>query len=298
MQRFALTLAFLGAVAAWGGIARADDLSDFETARRAYRAGDYARAARGFDALVGGVVPRTRNPVIRIESRKYLGASYLFLGKKAEARAQFRALLEEDENYVLDPVSFPKAVNDVFGEVKNEFASELERRRAEQAKKEQAAREQEMAGLIAQQERIRRLEELAMTETVEQRNSRWLAAFPFGVGQFRNGHKRGGSWFATLQSAFLVASIGTFLGHNSLRTTSVAPERIDDAQKAERILRISNWVSVGALVGTYLGSVIDAELRFQPTIEKTRTRELPPDLRSRKLRFGLALGGGSLRLDF
>lgn len=298
MLRFAWALAFLCAVASGGRTAHADDLSDFETARRAYRAGDYARAARGFEALVGGVVPKTRNPVIRIESRKYLGASYLFLGKKTEARAQFRALLEEDENYVLDPVSFPKAVNDVFADVKTDFAAELERKRAAQAERERAAREQEMAGLIAQQERIRRLEELAMTETVEERNSRWIAALPFGVGQFRNGHKRGGIWFATLQSAFLVASVGTFLGHNSLRGATVAPDRIADARKAEKILRISNWVSVGALVGTYLGSVIDAELRFKPTIEKTRKRELPPDLRSRRLRFGLALGGGSLRLDF
>ncbi len=298
MQRFAPAFVVLCALSGWGSTAFADDLSDFEEARRAYRVGEYRKAVRGFESLVGGVVPRTRNPVVRLESRKYLGASYLFVGKEPEAREQFRLLLTEDENYALDPVSFPKAVTDTFNEVKAEVQAELAKQRAEQAAREAAERETEMQALIGQADRIRRLEELAMVETVEQKNSRWVAALPFGVGQFRNGHKTGGIWFATLQSAFLVSSIATFIGHNSLRSTSVAPDRIDDAQRAEKALRISNWVSVGLLVGTYLGGVIDAEVRFKPVIRTTRKRELPEDLRSHRLRLQLGLTGGSLRLDF
>jgi hypothetical protein len=95
----------------------ADELSDFEAARRNYDKQSYAKAARGLESLVGGVIPRARNPVVRLEARKYLGATYLFLGKDGDAREQFRLLLEEDPDYDIDPVAFPEAVVETFQEV-------------------------------------------------------------------------------------------------------------------------------------------------------------------------------------
>ena len=281
----------------------ADELSDFEAARRSYDRQSYSKAARGFESLVGGAVPRARNPVVRLEARKYLGATYLFLGKEPEAREQFRRLLEEDPDYDIDPVAFPGAVVQTFQEVQ---AQALEQRAA-QDKLDAARLKREKAGeleeLIEQQQRIVTLEELASTEVIEKRNSRWIAALPFGIGQFQNENRKLGIMFAVTESAFLAASIATFIGHNSLRDENPSPEELDRAQRVERALRIGNWVSVGSLLSFYVAGVIEAEVRFRPVIRTTRKRELPDDLEppqsSRpQIRFDLGLTGGRLRVDF
>jgi tetratricopeptide (TPR) repeat protein len=281
----------------------ADELSDFEAARRSYDRQSYSKAARGFESLVGGAVPRARNPVVRLEARKYLGATYLFLGKEPEAREQFRRLLEEDPDYDIDPVAFPGAVVQTFQEVQ---AQALEQRAA-QDKLDAARLKREKAGeleeLIEQQQRIVTLEELASTQVIEKRNSRWIAALPFGIGQFQNENRKLGIMFAVTESAFLAASIATFIGHNSLRDENPSPEELDRAQRVERALRIGNWVSVGSLLSFYVAGVIEAEVRFRPVIRTTRKRELPDDLEppqsSRpQIRFDLGLTGGRLRVDF
>lgn len=281
----------------------ADELSDFESARRDYENQNYAKAARELESLVGGAVPRARNTVVRLESRKYLGATYLFLGQQDAAREQFRSLLKEDPEYEIDPVAFPEAVVQMFDEVQAEVRAELAEKKAREEARKQQQRADELEGLILQQQRIQALEELAATETVEKVNSRWIAALPFGIGQFQNEDRRLGIMFATTQSVFLVASIATFIGHNSLRNENPAPDQIDRAQRVERALRIGNWVSVGAFVGFAVAGVAEAEARFKPVIRKTRTRELPAELQGAQpgkpqLRLELGLTGGALRLDF
>ncbi|KPK48703.1 MAG: hypothetical protein AMJ63_17935 [Myxococcales bacterium SG8_38_1] len=109
--------------------------------------------------------------------------------------------------------------------------------------------------------------------------------------------------FAVTESAFLAASIATFIGHNSLRDENPAPSEIARAQRVEKALRIGNWVSVGALVSFYIAGVIEAEVRFKPVIRSTRKRELPeelqrPESRGPEVRFQLGLTGGKIRVDF
>ncbi|MCZ6807554.1 MAG: hypothetical protein O7F08_11415, partial [Deltaproteobacteria bacterium] len=215
MRRIALFgLAYL-LVAAVAVPAAADELSDFESARRAYDRQNYTKAAKEFESLVGGVVPRARNPVVRLEARKYLGATYLFLDKKEAAREQFRLLLDEDDEYDIDPIAFPEAVVQTFQEVKREVEIERAREEALQVSRQQQERTEELERLIRQQ-RIEAIEELASTETVERVNSRWIAALPWGIGQFQNQNRKLGIMFAVMESAFLAASIATFVGHNSL----------------------------------------------------------------------------------
>ena len=303
MRRTALSGLVLMLMAAFALPVAADELSDFESARRNYDKQNYAKAARGLESLVGGVVPRATNPVVRLESRKYLGATYLFLGKKEAAREQFRALLEEDPEYDIDPVAFPEAVVQTFQEVQQEVAAERAREDALEAVRRQREQSDEVEELIRQQERIRALEELAAVETVEKVNSRWIAALPFGIGQFQNEDRPLGIMFAVTESAFLVASIATFIGHNSLRDENPAPSEIERARRVERALRIGNWVSVGAFLSFAVAGVIEAEVRFKPVIRTTRKRELPEDTRSPQttgpqIRLELGLTGGRMRLDF
>jgi tetratricopeptide (TPR) repeat protein len=303
MRRTALSGLVLMLMAAFALPVAADELSDFESARRNYDKQNYAKAARGLESLVGGVVPRATSPVVRLESRKYLGATYLFLGKKEAAREQFRALLEEDPEYDIDPVAFPEAVVQTFQEVQQEVAAKRAREDALEAVRRQREQSDEVEELIRQQERIRALEELAAVETVEKVNSRWIAALPFGIGQFQNQDRPLGIMFAVTESAFLVASIATFIGHNSLRDENPAPSEIERARRVERALRIGNWVSVGAFLSFAVAGVIEAEVRFKPVIRTTRKRELPEDTRSPQttgpqIRLELGLTGGKMRLDF
>jgi len=303
MRRTALSGLVLVLMAAFALPVAADELSDFESARRNYDRQNYAKAARGLESLVGGAVPRATNPVVRLESRKYLGATYLFLGKKEAAREQFRSLLEEDPEYDIDPVAFPEAVVQTFQEVQKEVAAERARKDALEAVRRKRERSDEVEELIRQQERIRALEELAAVETVEKVNSRWIAALPFGIGQFQNEDRPLGIMFAVTESAFLVASIATFIGHNSLRDENPAPSEIERARRVERALRIGNWVSVGAFLSFAVAGVIEAEVRFKPVIRTTRKRELPEDTQSPQttgpqIRLELGLTGGKMRLDF
>ncbi len=303
MRRIALFgLAYL-LVAAFTVPAAADELSDFESARRAYDRQSYAKAARELESLVGGVVPRARNPVVRLEARKYLGATYLFLGDEVAAREQFRLLLEEDDEYDIDPVAFPEAVVQTFQQVKSQVETERAREKALEATRQAQERTDEVEQLIMQQQRIAALEELAGSETVERVNSRWIAALPFGVGQFQNQNRRLGIMFAVMESAFLAASIATFVGHNSLRNENPNPDEVGRAERVERALRIGNWVSVGGLVSFYVAGVIEAEVRFKPVIRSTRKRDLPDNLpmtddERTEIRFELGLTGGKLKLHF
>lgn len=281
----------------------ADELSDFESARRNYDKQNYSKAARGLESLVGGAVPRATNSVVRLEARKYLGATYLFLGKDEAAREQFRALLEEDPAYEIDPVAFPEAVVQTFQEIQTEVAAELARQEALSAERKQRERTQELEELIRQQERIAALEELASTETVEKVNSRWIAALPYGIGQFQNENRKLGIMFAVTESLFTVAAIATFIGHNSLRDENPAPSEIERAERVERALRIGNWVSVGALVGFGVAGIIEAEVRFRPVIRSTRKRDVrhdaePAQSTGPQIRLNLGLTGGNFRLDF
>ena len=109
--------------------------------------------------------------------------------------------------------------------------------------------------------------------------------------------------FAVTESAFLAASIATFVGHNNLRDENPAPDELERARRVERALRIGNWVSVGGLLSFYVAGLIEAQVRFKPVIRTTRPRELPvelepPQSRGPTIRFGVGLAGGSLRVDF
>jgi hypothetical protein len=303
MRRTAVSGLLFVLMAAAAPPVAADELSDFESARRNYDKQNYAKAARGLESLVGGVVPRATNPVVRIEARKYLGATYLFLAKDEAAREQFRSLLDEDPDYDIDPVAFPEAVVQTFQEVKREAMAARARKEALEAARRKRERTNELDELIRQQQRIQELEELASVETVEKVNSRWIAALPFGVGQFQNGDRKLGIMFAVTESAFLAASIATFIGHNSLRDEDPTPEELDRAHRVERALRIGNWVSVGAYLSFTVAGIIEAEVRYKPVIRTTRERDLPKDepstrIQGPQIRVELGLTGGKMRLDF
>ncbi len=252
------------------GRVHADDLSDFEAARSLYEQQSYGRAVDSFRLLVGTDPPRLTDRLLVLESRKYLAASLLFMGAEAEARTQFRWLLQQEPAYTLDPLAFPTEVLLQFEQVKRAQREEqAERRRLEEETKlrmQEALVEAERR----RTENLARLRELASTSEIRERNSRWIASVPFGVGQFQNGDRGLGVALGILEGLAATTSI----------TSYIAYERLADSRPGagEAAWRTANVTSFSVFIALALIGIIDAHVRFVPERVQTQPRKLPPDL--------------------
>jgi hypothetical protein len=276
----ALLVLLVGACVGLGNIgrARADDLADFEAARSLYEGQSYARAVDAFRLLVGSDAPRLTDPLLVLESRKYLAASLLFMGAEAEARTQFRLLLRQEPKYALDPLAFPTDVYAQFEQVKRELRDELE---AQKKAEEAARRAAEELKQRLQEERTRNLQRLrllASTEELHDKNSRWIATVPFGVGQFQNGDKGLGVALAMSESLAAATSVVSYVVHQRLSDATPGPSSLDEARRVESTWRTANIVSFSVFAALALIGIIDAHVRFVPERVTRRARPLPPDL--------------------
>jgi tetratricopeptide (TPR) repeat protein len=290
-MRLLLALALAVVIAPLGALADAFDR--FEGGRDAYAEGRYQSAARVFESLIEDEALGLENQPLVLESRKYLGASLLFLDRPEEATQQFELLLRAEPEYRLDPIAFPSAVLTAFDEVRErlvkERATEHERAEEEEAQR----RREELRLLLERESRLKQLEELARVERIERPNSRWLALFPFGVGQFKNGHRKAGIFFATTQGAMAGMAFATFVAHAALPSLDDPTQDRAKIRQAQRVRAGLNWGSAGLFTLLYMVSVIDAQLRYVPVRVEERERSLP-DL-SRRLRFEPDPEGFSLR---
>lgn len=262
----------------WPGQARADDLADFEAARSLYDQQSYARAVDAFRLLVGSEPPRLTDPLLVLESRKYLAASLLFMGAEAEARSQFRLLLQQAPSYALDPLAFPTEVFTQFEQVKQALRLELaERIRAE----EEALRRAQQAVREAERQRtenLARLRSLASTGESRERNSRWIATVPFGVGQFQNGDKGLGIALGMLEGMAAVSSVVSYVAHERLADEQPSSAEIDSARSIETAWRTANIASFSVFIALAIIGIVDAHVRFVPERINYEPRKLPPDL--------------------
>jgi hypothetical protein len=277
--------------------AKANDFEEFEAARGAYDSQDYVHAVALFDALAGGDTPALSNRSLVLESKKYLGASYLFLGKLPAAEQEFERLLRMDPEYMLDPLGFPEEVQRLFARVKMRLdaerrtAEDARRREEERLRQSQSAREREESA------RWSRLTELAQVERVQEVHSRWIALIPFGVGQFQNGHASLGAVLAVSECSLLVISFVSWLVHENLRGQEVAESERDNYNATERASRYTNQISMALFGVLAVTGVIDAQVRFQSSIEYERKRPLPPDLQHGP-ELSIGAGSASLRVHF
>lgn len=285
LARVAAIAAFAAAVVYSPSPASADELEDFQRARSAYDGAQYSLAIQRFEPLVLGAVPVLRTRALLLESRKYLGAAYLFLGRRTDAEAQFEALLRDDPAYQLDPVAFPSEVLDVFTTVHARLEREIQAAEAARLASEEAARRAAAERLLRERATMLRLVELAETETVEEQRSRWLAAIPFGVGQFQNGEDGWGLFFAISETSLLLAGGITYFLHEGLRDDTPAAADLREANLTARAFRIVNWSSIAGFGVLALAGVIHAQANFEPRRRTERRRPLPPELQE-----GLELG--------
>jgi tetratricopeptide (TPR) repeat protein len=280
-------------------VAKAGDLEDFQNCRSLYEVREYARSVSCFEELVGEDVPRLTSTLLVLESRKLLAVSYVFVGRREAAAEQFGRLLRADPTYEIDAALFPIEVVEMFEHVRGEIQEEV--RHAEERAEEEARHAREVA-------RIRALIEFAEEEVqLESERSRWIAAIPFGVGQFDRGEDGLGAFFLTTESLFSIAAAIT-LGLNVYATDAArelsltGAERPDDPRYAEvnRLLlgsAITNWISVGATAILMGAGILEAQLNFRPTRVMRHRRTIPPDLLE-GLQISVSPVGVSLRASF
>ena len=271
------------------GRARANDFDQFQTARVAYESTNSDLAADLVEGLLDEATPGDARPLV-LESRKYLAATYLFLGRRADAEQELEQLLRAEPDYVLDPLAFPAEFVKTFSEVKVRL--EQERLRQEQERARAAAQEQarDERTDVERQQQVRRLVALAGTERVVELNSRWVALIPFGVGQFQNDHDSLGLTLAISEGLLLATAIASFAVHESLDGLVPAEERRSAAEAAEVSARYVNQISLGLLAAVAITGIIDAQVRFRPSRAFERPRPLPPDVRQ----LDVSVGPGSI----
>ena len=240
---------------------------------------------RRLERLVGGDVPQVEGP-LRLESRKYLGASYVFLGRRDDAERQFAALLAEDPQHQLDPVAFSRDVITLFDRVRSRLAEAREREAESRRAAEEVLRREEAQRLVRERERLLRLEELAAQEIVEVRNSRFLASIPFGVGQFQNGDETLGWVFAASGAVLAISSIVTGIVYLNLTEQLVEAQALDveanaatveDIRSARNATALINRLSILLLGVVGIAGVVDAHVRYVPSRREVRRRAVPDD---------------------
>lgn len=261
--------------------ARADDQSDVSKARAAYEAKNYEDAERRLRAMLDPDTGTLRDPNLRTQARMYWGATLLALKRAPEASAVFETLLLDDPSFEPDPLSFPGEVIDAFIDTRKRIIDKINAAKIEQARlaAERKAREEEERRRAA--ERLRLLEKLATEQKVTERHSRWVAAIPFGVGQFQNGQKALGFAFLGSEALFLAAGAITIPFYRDQRGNGFDAYSQGDNQRATAYfdrannLRIANFALFGAFAFTAIVGILHAELTFVPDVVETKKRPLP-----------------------
>ena len=278
--RLAVLVAVLGLLV--GGGAFGDELAEFEKGRNSYSAGRYEEAAERFgDLLDPDHEERLRSPDLVERARIYWAASLIALGRLGEADEVIEAALRANPGAYPDPVIFPGPVVDRFTEVRGRIRQELEAKAAKKAHRERLRMEREMARRKKEKERVQKLEELARREVQVVRNSRWLAALPFGVGQFQNDQDALGWTFLTAEAALATTTLVTAAIVMDIQSKGNEPN-VDRPSLNDRVTTletINHW-TFAAFVLTAAGGVAHAQLTFVPTKEEVRVRPLPDELRA------------------
>lgn len=254
----------------------------FDRARSYYRAGLFDECVERYQELFQqGEDSLEEVPVETVEQgRLYYSSCLSALGRDEEAEEQMRKAMHENPLMEApDPIVFPRQVQDLFFKVKADFldavvkAQEAERLKAEAIAQARAARQRR------EQERVKRLEELAAQETLVARNERWIAAIPFGVGQFQNGDNTLGAVFLASETLLLAATISAVAIQLDTHSQADGGNDLTDATPFNTQGRLAHTVELASGASFLLLAgvgILEAQVNFVP--EKrlgTRRRPIP-----------------------
>lgn len=179
-----------------------------------------------------------------------------------------------------DSLVFPQKVVDRFLKVREELYAELraaERQQIDQARRQAREKQRQDSEDWA---RMLMLERLAREEVVVTKNRRWIAAVPFGAGQFQNGDNALGWVFLGTEAALGVSALTSLAVHSHLQTEVdrilarrlAVPSGVQD--------RLNDWqlavaLSTYAFIGAAAVGILQAQLGFVPEVRVVRERKLP-----------------------
>jgi len=287
-----LSLVLLGALPE----ARADELSDLEKAYAAYAARKYIDAEARLRALLNPTSGTLKDPDRVADARMYLGAVLLAEGRRTDALAVFQRLLLDKEDYQPDPLRIPLEALDALIDVRSQIREKVRALQVERARQQQ----DEQAKLAAEKQRaaarIAVLEKLAGEEIVIERNSRWIAVLPFGIGQFQNHQDTLGWTFLVAESVLGVGSIvsaGLTLYNETNARDALARNDTAQATGYNERAQTAWWANVaffGGFAAGAIAGVVHAQATFVPERVQVQKRALPP------LSFAPVIGPGGVGL--
>lgn len=294
----AIALLSLGAPPAWGQAAKAsdgddasqvklDDQAELERVRTLYDAGQYDECAGELQALLDakGERPLTDSQV-KEDARILAAACLIGSGRFEEADAPLRdALLENLQMKPPDSLVFPRPVIERFFRVRKSLEEKIRADEEKRLKEAMAQAEAVRLAQLKQRMRLAQLERLASREVVVQKNQRWVAALPFGVGQFQNRDTSLGWFFLGSE----VITAGTALAAFSISSHIDRQAAIlhDEGTPSNAGTRAQDWHLVGTVsTWTFLGlaviGIVEAQMSFVPEVRGYRSVPLPdpPEVRS------------------
>jgi hypothetical protein len=271
--------------AAPGGSDAPDALSDDAELARVVslvEAAKYEQCVSELDRLLDPKGKRPlKDPAIVETARVYQATCYIGLGKPDLADEPLRQAIRKNPDMRRpDSLLFPQRVIDRWISVKDSLVGEL--RAAEQAAIEKAKREaaERLKGDNERWAQMLMWERLARQEVVVTKNRRWIAAVPFGVGQFQNSDEALGWIFFGTEAALGLTAL-TSLGVHTHLQTEVDQARERGASAGEDVnQRLSDWhlaleLSTYGLLAVAALGIAEAQLSFVPEVRTVRERPLP-----------------------
>ncbi len=271
--------------------AYADDSSQLELGKTRFASGEYEQAAERFAAMLDpSQAPcdsgskdvtsacRLTDPDVIERARAYYAASLIALERVDEADAQIFAILSQNLQFSPDPAVFPQKVVDRFTFVRARRREELDG--ADEIRRQQESERQQAAERVKQAEKrwLDAVVKQASEEQVVVTNSRFVAALPFGIGQFQNGSRSLGWAFAISQAVLGSTSIITKQMFTYYRGFD---QRI--ANGAERELLYNNQVislrinqaTFAAFSALAIAGIVQAQVAFVPQKLVVNKRPVP-----------------------
>lgn len=257
MQALRVLLALVLAVSS----AAATPSDDLLAARKAFRDGDFVQARDKYNGLLRPEIKLADSNDI-VEAYVNLGVCRVETGDESGAREEFERALGIDPNKQLDPLTITnKRAIKLFDDTKAELRTRAERE----------AEKKKTAELLEAQRKA--LESLIVYKE-QQYYLNWL---PFGLGQFQNGDRKKGIFFAASEGVMATTSIAIFgylVQKYGLSSDKVPREEIKTVfalQGVELATGLSFWV-------LYAVGVIDAHRHYVPQ-KRVNTNDLPPEFR-------------------
>jgi len=263
-----LTLFLLAAVPA---VTRADSVPErFDRGRAEFEHKNFGNAIGILKELLYPAVLLTSEDDI-VTAREMLGLSYFYVGEKDKAREEFTLLLYLRPRHRLDPFLVPPPAVAFFDRIWNDPAMKEKLEKIEKERKEKERLEAAKKKEKPPKTYVRRI----YMQSREEHHSRFLTFLPFGVGQFQNKHNVKGILLASSGGLALITNITCYALRYSLRKQDPITGQYgyEDTELAEA-LEITQFVSLGVFLATWVYGVIDASIYFEPVVttpyEKTR----------------------------